>query len=181
MARIQRGISRLSHFLENCLTEDRLDSDGLILQPSVIDIFQLAMSVKENIQLISDGHQITVDLARNPPTLNADPQLLRILLLNLLGNAIKYSPSETPIQLRISHDHWSYIFEVIDNGQGIPEDELPFIFNKYMRGRGIIGIAGAGLGLALVKRIVELHKGHIEVQSRINFGTTIKVTFPQTF
>lgn len=178
LERIQRGVSRLSNFLENCLTEDRLDSEGLFLQASVIDIHRLAASIKESIQLISDSHQISVELDQNMPELNADPQLLRILLLNLLGNAVKYSPPKSQIQLRISHNDLTYIFEVTDHGQGIPADELPLIFQKYMRGRSIIGVAGAGLGLALVKRIVELHKGNIEVYSQVNVGTAIKVTFP---
>lgn len=178
MARIRRGVSRLTNFLDNCLTEDRLDSTGLTLQPSPIDLYELAATAKDSAQHISGRHHIITELDENLPLLNADPQLLLILLLNLLGNAIKYSPEGTEIKLRIRQIGQSCRFEVIDQGQGIPAEELPLVFKKYQRGRASGGVPGAGLGLSLVSRISELHAAQIEIKSRENEGTHVTLTFP---
>ncbi len=180
IAHIRRAVSRLINFLDNCLTDDRIDSDGLAMHSSFIDLDALAVSVKESAQLIYDSHQIIVELDPDLPLFNFDPQLLRIMLLNLLGNAIKYSPSASEIRLRIRHTEQACSFEVIDRGRGIPADELPFIFKKYVRGRAVTSIPGAGLGLSLVSRIVALHGGSVEIESREGEGTRVIVTIPLT-
>lgn len=180
LARIRRGVSRLSNFLENCLTEDRLDSDGVSLHPAVIELEALAAAVKDGAQLISDQHPVVVELAPPLAPLVADPQLLRILLLNLLGNAIKYSPPGSEIRLRIGQSAQTCTFEVLDRGQGIPADELPVIFQKYRRGRAAQAVSGAGLGLSVVARIVALHGGKVEIESREGEGTRVVVNLPQT-
>ncbi|MDI1231709.1 MAG: PAS domain-containing sensor histidine kinase [Methylobacter sp.] len=178
VSRIRRGVMRLSSFLDNCLTEDRLNSNGLALEPATIDLQELTAAVKDSAKLISGAHQILTELEHGLPTLEADPQLLRILLLNLLGNAIKYSPTGSQVRLCISCNGLSCIFKVIDQGVGIPAEEQSLVFQKYMRGRSVAAIPGAGLGLALVKSIVELHNGSIEINSRGNVGTCVTVVLP---
>lgn len=178
LARIRRGISRLTSFLDNCLTEDRLDSNGLSVLVSEIDLYKLADSVKDSAQHISGSHSIVAELEPDLPMLGGDPQLLRILLLNLLGNSIKYSPAGSEICLRIRHEGQTCIFEVLDHGRGIPAEALPFVFQRYRRGRDAGDIPGAGLGLSLVSRIVELHGGRVEIESQHGKGTHVTVTLP---
>lgn len=178
LARIRRGVFRLTSFLDNCLIEGRMDSDSLILRSSAVDLHALAASVMENTQLISENHRLIVELDPGLPLLDADPQLLGILLLNLLGNAVKYSPSGSEVRLRIKHTDQACSFEVIDQGCGIPADELPFIFQKYVRGRSVTSIPGAGLGLSLVSKIIAMHGGRIEIKSREGEGSHITVTIP---
>ena len=101
-----------------------------------------------------------------------------ILLLNLLGNAIKYSQPGTEVRLRIKYAGQACSFEVIDQGCGIPADELPFVFQKYMRGRAVTSIPGAGLGLSLVYKITILHGGRVEMNSREGEGAHVTVTIP---
>lgn len=181
IARIRRGVFRLTNFLDNCLIEGRMDSDALTLRSSAIDLHALAASVMENTQLISENHRLITELDPDIPLLDADPQLLGILLLNLLGNAIKYSPPWSEVRLRIRHTGQACSFEVIDHGCGIPADELPFIFKKYMRGRSVTSIPGAGLGLSLVSRIAALHGGRVEMESREGEGAHVTVTIPLNF
>lgn len=176
-ARIRRGVSRLTHFLDNCLTEDRLDSDGLALHPAMVDLRRMASTIRESVQQLSDDHHIAVELDDDLPVLNADPQLLSVLLLNLLGNAVKYSPPGSEVGLRISCSGQECVFEVTDQGRGIPQEEMPYIFQKYRRGRATGGIPGAGLGLSLVSRIVKLHGGRIEINSHEGKGTHVTVAF----
>ncbi|MDO8264343.1 MAG: PAS domain S-box protein [Gallionella sp.] len=178
IARIRRGVFRLVNFLDNCLIEGRMDSDALALHSSTIDLHAFAESVKESTQLISESHRFIAELDPDLPHLDADPQLLGVMLLNLLGNAIKYSPPGSEVRLRIRHTGQACSFEVIDQGCGIPADELPFIFQKYMRGRAVTSIPGAGLGLSLVAKITAMHGGRVEMESREGEGTHVTVTIP---
>jgi len=181
VARIRRGVFRLTNFLDNCLIEGRMDSDALTLHSSAIDLHALAASVMENAQLISESHRLIAELDPDLPLLDADPQLLGILLLNLLGNAIKYSPSGSEVRLCIKHTGQACSFEVIDQGCGIPADELPFIFQKYMRGRLVTPIPGAGLGLSLVSKIAALHGGSVQMKSCEGEGAYVTVIIPLNF
>ena len=178
LSRIRRGISRLTNFLENCLTEDRLASENLGLNVSSIDLPALVATVVESAQLISERHPVETELAPDLPLLTADPQLMRILLLNLLSNAIKYSPLGHSVRLVVRQVDGGCCFEVIDQGQGIAAEELPRVFEKYWRGRGASSTPGAGLGMSLVARIVNLHRGRIDIDSHEGCGTRVTVTLP---
>lgn len=178
LARIRRGIFRLSDFLDNCLTTDRLNNKTMTLHSVPIDLYAFAVLMKENTLLMSESHRLVIELDPNMSLLNADPLLLRILLLNLLGNAIKYSPAESEIRFCIKHTDQACLFEITDQGAGIFPDELPFIFDMYMRGRAVTSIPGAGLGLALVSRIASLHGGSVEIISPAGEGVRATVTIP---
>lgn len=173
--RIRRGVKRLVYFLDNCLTEDRLDNRKLVLHPERIDLAKLAKWGKENAAFISTTHSIDIELAPNLPILEGDKHLLQVLLINLLSNAIKFSTPQSEIKLQIQVQEKNILLSVSDQGQGIPEDELPLISQKYMRGRGAGSISGAGLGLSLVDKIVKLHNGHWHISSDLNKGTCVKI------
>ena len=181
IARIRRGVSRLANFLDNCLVEGRMDSDALILRSSAIDLHALAATLTENTQLISEGHRLIAELDPDLPVIDGDQQLMGVMLLNLLSNAIKYSPAGSEVRLRITHTGQTCSFEVIDQGCGIPADELPFIFQKYVRGRSVTSIPGAGLGLSLVAKIAAMHGGRVEMESREGEGAHVTVTIPLNF
>lgn len=178
IARIQRGVMRLAKFLDNCLTGERLNSQNLSLEIATINLYELTASIKNSVTLTAEAHQITTEFDSSLPILEADSQLLRILLLNLLENAIKYSPSGSEIRLCISANDQFCIFKIIDQGPGIPAKDLPMIFQNDVRGRNTVGIPGAGLGLAWAKAIVDLHNGSIEINSHVNIGSCITVTLP---
>lgn len=178
IARIRRGVFRLTSFLDNCLVEGRMDSDALVLHSSTIDIFALAESVMEIVRSISEDHRLVAELDPGLPLLEGDRQLLSVMLLNLLGNAIKYSPHGSEVRLRIRRAGQAVSFEIIDQGCGIPADELPLILRKYVRGRSVTSIPGAGLGLSLTARIADMHGGGMEIRSREGEGTHVTVTIP---
>jgi signal transduction histidine kinase len=113
--------------------------------------------------------------------LHGDQALLRILLANLLSNALKYSPAQNPLVLRVHRNESNATLcnlVVEDQGPGIPADEIGIVFQKYKRGRSAEGKPGAGLGLAVVDRIAKLHAGSVKAQSQPGHGTRLVVCIP---
>lgn len=178
VARIRRGTVRLAQFLDSCLTQDRLRDVDRLQCVAPIDVAALANGASESAQLLAEQHRILTEVAPDLPPLQGDAELMRILLANLLSNSIKYSKCDCEIRLRATHVDDKHIFEVIDQGSGIPPDEMPDLFKKYQRGRLAAGKPGAGLGLALCRQIVKLHGGHIQVQSTQDVGTRVLIEIP---
>jgi signal transduction histidine kinase len=179
--RIRRGTARLTNFFDTCLTADRIESQKFTVQPAPVDIDQLISWVKESASLLSPDHQIKSEVEPSLPKLQGDQVLLRIMLMNLLSNALKYSPPTTPVQLRVwrkPDEPRLCCFSVKDQGPGIPPDELELIFQKYQRGRSAQGKPGAGLGLSVVGRIAELHAGTVKVTSQVGHGCQFTVEIP---
>jgi two-component system OmpR family sensor kinase len=103
---------------------------------------------------------------------------LFLALHNLVDNAIKYSRSGDTIEVRAFEDGAAVVIEVADTGQGIPDNELPQIWDELYRGQGARGLPGSGLGLALVRTIVERHGGVVGVRSRQGQGTVFTMRLP---
>lgn len=176
--RIRRGSTRLSNFFDNCLTQDRIESQHFALQPSPIDVRRMLSWVMESCTQLSGDHAVDLDLAPDLPALDGDEVLLRIALTNLLSNAFKYSPAGTTVSLRVWRDGTLCCFAVEDCGAGIPAEEAALIFFKYRRGRAAEGKPGAGLGLALVERIASLHGGSVKMERREVQGTRFVLAIP---
>jgi len=175
LARIRRGVARLVAFLESCLTADVLDSDRMNLHPSCVDLTQLARKVVQDAGSLSADRPITLEIAPPLGTLQADPYLLSLLLLNLLDNAIKYSPAGSPVTLRVSRAGVLCVFEVIDQGSGIATEDVPIMFRRYHRGASVGTVPGAGLGLSVVRQIVGRHGGDISFQRELPQGTRVVI------
>jgi K+-sensing histidine kinase KdpD len=108
----------------------------------------------------------------------ADPTRLYHLILNLIDNAVKYSPPETAVSVRLSYEAETVILEVQDEGPGIPEKDLTRVFDKYYRGTQAQQQPGAGLGLSVVWAIAEAHKGRVTVHNREEGGAVFRVVLP---
>lgn len=108
----------------------------------------------------------------------ADECLLQHVFTNLLNNAVKYSEPGRSVQFRIERAGGDAVCVIRDRGIGVPEADLPWLFNAFHRGRNVGQRAGTGLGLVIVKRCVELHGGTIKVESQLGDGTTITVSLP---
>src|SRR5215469_10405620 len=110
----------------------------------------------------------------------ADMLRIRQILINLVDNAIKYTPEGGQIELRVSRENRSAVIEVSDTGRGIPAEALPFVFNRFYRVDRARSreTGGSGLGLAIAKSICELHGGRISVQSSVGGGSRFRVEIP---
>ena len=131
-------------------------------------------------QVLSHGATLRIRVERNLPLINADGDALEEAILNLLSNAIKYSTTVKKIDVRVSRSKGRIRIEVADKGVGIAEEELPHIFARFYRVRNehTRQVGGAGLGLALVKHIVEAHGGAVTVSSVVGRGTTFTLDLP---
>ncbi len=99
-------------------------------------------------------------------------------LVNLLNNAVKFSSPGDSVEVRAFEDSEMVIVEVADTGPGIPEAEVPFVWQELYRGRGARGVPGSGLGLALVRAIAERHGGQVTIRSRVDQGTVVTMKLP---
>jgi signal transduction histidine kinase len=107
-----------------------------------------------------------------------DEKLLLHILSNLLSNAIKYSPVNTAVIFSCTCEKETVIFEVKDEGIGIPPEDLERLFESFHRAKNVGDIPGTGLGLAIVHKSVQLHGGQITVKSEVGVGTTFRVSLP---
>ncbi len=123
----------------------------------------------ENIHLQNDLPKLTVEM---------DEKILRQILINLITNAIKYSPKDSTISLEFIVDQEYATFIVSDQGIGIPEEDLEKLFSAFYRGKNVGILPGTGLGLSIVKNCVDIHNGTISVESQLNIGTKFTVVLP---
>ena len=174
---VQSGVGTLLHLLDTWLTTDRIASGLRELKVGPVDPAALLSGL---VQRASEATQreVRLDLGDLPPTLPWDRDLMGAAIQNLLDNALKYAPEDRPVGVRARlHEGWLHL-EVLDEGQGIPADQLPQIGSRYFRGRNVGAIPGMGLGLHLVRTIAELHGGRMEVESIVGRGTTARLLLP---
>jgi signal transduction histidine kinase len=168
LERIERGLKRLKYFFDNCLTQNRIESFNYALKASPVDMVRLVALECEGCQPLANHHRVVFDTTFAAQQVQGDEMLLRIMVMNLLNNAIRFSPEGSTITVRIGEPEgtgMAFRLEVADQGPGIPADEIDAIFNKYTRGRTAEGLPGAGLGLTIVQRIANLHSGAVLVRN----------------
>lgn len=172
---IRNAVQRMDLLLDDYLSLDRLDSAQQALRPRTCDFYEVIEDAASDWPL----GRVRIVLDKLPPRFVCDPDLIRIVLRNLLANAVRHSPDSSVIELNVTgQGEGSLCIRVQDQGEGIPAEELPRLFQRYFRGRASQGKPGAGLGLHLVQRIVQLHGGTIEVQSTVGQGTTFTIVLP---
>ena len=181
LAVIEEEADRLTELIDNLLDISRLQTGVLKLEIGFANMAHLAEKTVEKFRTQTHHHSFVLDFPPDLPTVPGDEGRLRQVMDNLLSNAIKYSPDGG--QIRVSgraDDHHLYI-AVTDQGIGIPEDEQENIFDRFYRVRSGVSqrTKGAGLGLYLVKAIVESHGGRVWVESRSGQGSTFVFTLPR--
>ncbi len=172
----------LSNIVENIVDLEKLDQAGsLALMCSPIDVVALLNSTVEMVRVQGERKGMNVEMETDIPFLkmSIDHTQIQRAVLNLLSNAIKYSDENSCVKLSLSADATHATIEVFDTGFGIPESDLPKIFNRYHRvDKHQQKAAGTGLGLAITKAIIEAHGGTISVTSQENVGSTFTIVLP---
>ncbi|GAB4525280.1 MAG: hypothetical protein Tsb0014_04510 [Pleurocapsa sp.] len=179
--RILNAIKNMTSTLNDVLLLTRGELAQKKFNPELLDLNPFCRSLIQDIQLgAGNNHQLNLLLPKEPITANVDRRLLERILTNLLINAIKYSPKSSAIAIELITQENQLIFQVKDNGIGIPLEDQPQLFSSFHRASNVGDIPGTGLGLAIVKQSVELHGGTIDFHSEENKGTTFTIILPRS-
>ncbi len=177
---IQQQSERLKELIENHLNLQRLRAGSGVCHLQPVEVRPLLHSVAGSFSRLSERHQLVVECPPEMKPVQGDESQLHRALQNLLSNAVKYSPEGGRITLGGCSDGESITLFVRDEGIGIPPDVQERIFDRYFRhcpGEGL-SVGGTGLGLALVKEIVNAHRGHLRVESAPGQGSTFFISLP---
>ncbi len=175
---IEEEADRLSRLVDDLLLLERAEAGKLPLRREMVDLGAIAADVLREMQVVA-REKIRLQADIQPVMVCGDPDRLKQVLLNLVGNAIKYTPQGGVVRLMVGQKGSYAVATVQDTGPGIPPEDLPHIFERFYRAdkarsRG----KGFGLGLSIAYWIVKHHDGRIEVASRPGEGTTFTVTLP---
>ncbi len=169
---------RLNRLVGNLLDMTRLEAGALHLVRELSDMQDAIGSALEQLDRRLQGRRVLVDVADDLPLVPMDFALIVQVLVNLIDNALKYSPASTPIELRVRAMPTNIQVQVMDHGVGIPSQDLPRVFDKFYRVEHPQMVSGTGMGLAICKGIVEAHSGTITAENRLGGGTLITFTLP---
>ncbi len=173
--------TRLLRLVNNILLAARLES-GFHMSKGDVDLKVLIRDIVDQLQDKHPNTLFSLQMDKVVPMVQADTVALTSIALNLLENAVKYCPSDTPIDVTIKHEHNNIILEVADEGAGIPDTEKSKIFEKFYRvgNEDTRTTKGTGLGLFLVQSLITEHDGSISVKDNKPTGTIFSVKFPAT-
>ncbi|HTP03071.1 MAG TPA: ATP-binding protein [Anaerolineales bacterium] len=177
--RIQGSVQNITALVNELLDLGRLEAGFDSRRESVQLESILAYSLGQFEPTIQKKKlQLRQDVANGLPPLRANPIRIRQMIDNLVGNAVKYTPAGGEIGIQVHAEDRQLIFEVKDSGPGIPLDEQQRIFEKFYRGSNVSELRGSGLGLSIVKSIVDSYHGRVWVESDVNEGATFIVVLP---
>lgn len=171
-------VQRLNRTVANLLDMTRLQSGMVQLQLNWFHVQELIANARAQLAERLSSRQLVIDVPSNLPLIEIDLTLMVQVLVNLLDNAVKYSQPNTPIAITAWQDDNQLILEIADEGYGIPEEDVPFIFDRFYRAHRSGDIGGSGLGLSICEGIVTIHHGDITANNRPTKGTVFRITLP---
>ncbi|MGH4137622.1 DUF4118 domain-containing protein [Clostridium sp.] len=180
LAIIYEDTSWLIHSVENILSMTRIDEGKLEIKKDVEVVEEIVAESIARVKRFSGSHNVVTNLPGNMVLLFVDGLLIEQVLINLIDNAIKYTQSDSIIEVKVTESEENVIFQVSDNGKGIPKADIRAIFDRfYTKTRGdCLEKRGIGLGLAICKSITEAHGGSIEAFNNSSGGASFKFSLP---
>lgn len=177
---VKRGLERASHVVQQLLTLARQEPEAAEQPFARVNPADLAREVIAERALLAEAKNIDFGMARaEPVSVSGDREALRVMLANLVDNAIRYTDPGGKVDVSILSSDGNAVIEVADNGPGIPEQERERVFDRFYRREGS-GNAGSGLGLAIVKKVADRHGARIELgDGPGRRGLAVRVTLPQ--
>lgn len=178
--KVRAAVLRMTHLIDNLLTSTRLleSGAGLYFHPQDLDLREVVHDVCQLHRESAPSSRIMEDLSHDSLRIVGDPKLLSQVFDNLLSNAIKYSPGGGGVGIALRAEDGGVAVAVEDRGIGIPPADVGRLFERYFRGSNVSGIVGTGVGLNLVKMVVDLHGGSVMVESEEGKGSRFTVRLP---
>ncbi|CAA7615473.1 hybrid sensor histidine kinase/response regulator [Magnetospirillum sp. SS-4] len=171
---IRGGVQRLLGLIDTCLADEQLDSGRIILHEKAFDLSSMINVALAHHRVASPSHAYHAEMEA-PLMVWGDPGMVALVINNLIGNAVKYSPEGSRVTVTAGHDGGDIAFAVADQGIGIPDDDIARVFERFHRAANASGIPGSGIGLHMVRQIVEMHGGCVSVQSEVRRGSCFTV------
>ncbi|AFL76116.1 ATP-binding protein [Thiocystis violascens] len=186
---VSRNATRLARIVAELLDISRIEENKLVLERMPVSLSRIVREIADEQQpyLDSRGHTLTLELAEDLPLVDGDLDRLSQVVINLLGNAVKYTPDGGRIKIRVQAEAGQVHLQVSDNGIGIRQEDLGKLFKrfstlgditKHRTGKNEFMAGGTGLGLSIVQGIVQAHEGEIRVESEYGQGSTFHVILP---
>lgn len=174
------GVNRSTHTVEQLLTLARLEANKQALQRDEIDLVGLVQEVTASLYPLAQQKEqnLELDYQQDLMIVKANRVLINVLVRNLIENAIKYSPSNSTIHILLKQDVNQLCLKVRDQGQGVPEEDLNRLTQRFYRHEQSSDTRGTGLGLSIVQKILDLHDGNITFQNRPTGGLSVSVCLP---
>jgi PAS domain S-box-containing protein len=176
---IEEESDRLTEIIDNLLDMSQIEAGALRVVPEPIQLRKLIREVVDEMRMRTESHYFVVDLPAEMPRVMADPRRIRQVLMNLIGNAIKYTKrGQITVACEVEDHH--IVVSVSDQGEGIPPEYLDKVFERFFQidGASTRRVGGSGLGLSISRGIIEAHRGKIWAESMPGQGSTFRFTLP---
>jgi hypothetical protein len=175
---VGKSVRRMNVMIEDLVDSARVETKQLELEPQALGLRAYLRELLESAEGVVDAQRIRLEIPESLPPVAADPDRLERILFNLLTNAQKYSPPGRPVTVSAVVRQEQIEVTIEDQGPGIPEDELPQLFDRFFRSRANRQIKGIGLGLFITRMLVEAHGGRIWAESEPGRGSRFRFTLP---
>jgi len=179
---IHRSGAHLLDMINQVLDITRIETGSLHPRPEALEVDAVAAEVAAILRPLAESRQVKLkfEFEADARRLQADPMMLRQMLLNLVSNAVKFSPSGEAVTVRSEADESGVTVKVSDRGPGIDKDKLEHVFEPFGSGQSLLAqqAAGIGLGLPIAKKLVELHGGRLSITTSRQKGTVVTLVFP---
>jgi two-component system, OmpR family, sensor histidine kinase KdpD len=175
---IEDEADRLNRLVHNLLDMTRLESGGIQARKDWHSIEEIVGSALGRLEKALGERRVVINLPADLPLVPLDPLLIEQALINLLDNAIKYTPPDAPIEITGAVDDGAVHLRIADRGPGFAPDEVERVFDKFYRSETAASRSGAGLGLTIVRGIVEAHGGRVVAENRPGGGALFRITLP---
>lgn len=179
LLRIKDAVNHMNELLEDFLSLGKLEENKIGFTPVEFAPKDFVEEIVDEMRVqAKNGQSIIFDYG-GEDNFNTDKRVLKVTLLNLLSNAIKFSGEEQQIRMQVKNNGDALHISIKDRGIGIPEEDIPYLFDTFFRSKNASNIQGTGLGLPIIKRYLQLLHGNIQIKSAVGEGTEVQVTIPR--
>lgn len=176
--RIQRGIKTIALLIDEVSIISKAETQAIKFEPQTTHLHQFCQTLLEDLKLVNSSKQVNF-LPKGNLSASVDKNILQLILTNLIENAVKYSPQGQAVDFIVTSSCDRITFKIKDSGIGIAKGDLEKLFEPFYRGNNVGQLPGTGMGLAVVKKLVDLHHGQISVNSQVGVGTEFIVSLPK--